>query len=78
MYCHCDEVDELSGDVARNYAHDHLVEVEVRAYGWEWVFRCPDTQWVWLLDYARGAEPGNGPARLRRFDTAPAARSDRP
>ena len=53
------------------YAADHLVEVEVRAAGWEVLYRCPQTGARWLEDHPRSEEHGGGPIRLRRHDGWP-------
>lgn len=65
MPCQCELTSEMSGDEARRYAERHLDQVEVRAEGWETVYRCPLTGLLWLKDYPRSAEQGGGPARLR-------------
>jgi hypothetical protein len=66
MVCHCSDVAELSGEEAKTYADEHLERVEVRADGWELVYRCPDTGREWIRDYPRSEEHGGGPVRLRR------------
>jgi hypothetical protein len=66
--CQCDLVMEMSGDAARQYAADHLEKIEVRADGWEVLYRCPVTGRLWLKDYPRGAEQGGGPARLAQVE----------
>lgn len=69
MRCRCEEISELWGDEAKSYADKHLEQVEVRADGWEVLYRCPITGHHWLEDYPRGEEHGGGPMRLRRLDT---------
>lgn len=64
--CRCADIAELWDDDAYRYAEDHLRRIEVRADGWETVYRCPDTSREWLLDHPRGEEHGGGPARLRQ------------
>lgn len=66
MTCRCEAVSLLSGDDARRYAAEHLEKIEVRADGWETLYRCPSTGRLWLKDYPRSAEQGGGPARLRQ------------
>jgi Immunity protein 27 len=68
MVCQCDEMSELWDADARAYADRHLEQVEVRAAGWEVLYRCPATDHTWLEDHPRSAEQGGGPMRLRRLD----------
>lgn len=68
MRCRCEEISVLCGDEAKSYADEHLEQVEVRADGWEVLYRCPVTCRQWLEDYPRGEEHGGGPMRLRRLD----------
>jgi immunity protein 27 of polymorphic toxin system len=70
MTCQCGEVSELWDDAAKRYAAEHLEQVEVRANGWEVVYRCPVTGRLWLEDYPRSAEQGGGPMRLRQLAEA--------
>ena len=66
--CHCRDRAELWDDEAKSYADDHLEETEVRAGGWEVLYRCPETGVDWVEDYPRSREQGGGPMRLRRLD----------
>lgn len=66
MTCKCAEISELRGDAAKAYADEHLEQVEVRADGWEVLYRCPDTGQLWLEDYAEGEQHGGGEMRLRQ------------
>ena len=68
MNCRCEDITELWDDEARNYADSHLEEVEIRASGWEVLYRCPVTARLWLEDYPRGSEHGGGPMRLRQVE----------
>ena len=43
MTCQCGQRREFDGDEARRYAQEHLQQIEVRAEGWEVLYRCPDT-----------------------------------
>ena len=67
MTCRCEEVAELWDDEANAYADEHLEQVEVRASGWEILYRCPDTDRIWLEDYPHSGEHGGGSMRLRRI-----------
>ena len=64
--CRCASTSELRGSEAKAYADEHLAEVEVRADGWEVVYRCPDTGAEWLEDYPESEQHGGGSMRLRR------------
>lgn len=67
MTCRCDSVSELWDKEAKEYADEHLEELEVRASGWEVIYKCPVTGHRWLEDYPRSGEHGGGPMRLRRL-----------
>ena len=72
MTCRCADVIELWDDEAKAYADDHLQQVEMRAEGWEVVYRCPGTGARWLEDYPNSEEHGGGPMRLRQLsDVSP-------
>jgi hypothetical protein len=66
--CRCVDLTVLWDADARDYAASHLKLVEVRAGGWEVVFRCPVTGLLWLEDWPRSEEHGGGPRRLARLD----------
>ena len=68
MKCKCRDVTELWDEEAKQYADGHLEEVEVRADGWEVLYRCPVTGRKWLEDYPRSEEHGGGPLRLRQLE----------
>lgn len=68
MTCRCANLIQLWDEEAKAYIDEHLKEVEVRAEGWEVVYRCPVTGHKWLEDYPNGELHGGGPMRLRRLD----------
>jgi hypothetical protein len=68
MTCRCQDIKELSGNDAKAYTAEHLERIGSRASGWEILYRCPDTEKVWLEDYPRGEEHGGGPMRLRQVE----------
>jgi len=68
MICRCADLQQLWDEEAKAYIDEHLEEVEVRAAGWEVVYRCPITGRQWLEDYPHGELHGGGPMRLRRLD----------
>ena len=70
MNCQCDALCELWDDEARQYIKDHLDQVEIRADGWEVLYRCPVTGWEWLEEYPHSERQGGGPKRLRRLGQA--------
>ncbi len=67
MTCRCADVIELWDKEAKEYADGHLDQVEVRADGWEVVYRCASTGVRWLEDYPHSEEHGGGPMRLRQL-----------
>ncbi len=66
--CRCVYAIELWDAAAKSYADAHLQRHEVRAEGWEVVYRCPDTGATWLEDYPRSEEAWS------RADASPKAR----
>lgn len=68
MTCRCMKITELWDDEGKAYADEHLKEVEVRASGWDVLYRCPDSGRLRLEDYPRSSEHGGGPMRLRQVD----------
>jgi len=66
--CACDTLFELEGNEAKQYARDHLVEIEADAVNWTARYRCPDTGRLWLRDYPQSELHGGGPTRLRQVD----------
>ncbi len=67
MICRCEDLTELWDEEAKSYADWHLEQVEVRAGGWEILYRCPKTGRRWLKDYPHGEEHGGGPVKLRQL-----------
>ena len=67
MNCRCANLTVLWDEDAKDYANAHLKAVEVRAGGWEVIFRCPVTYLLWLEDWPRSEEHGGGPRRLSRL-----------
>ncbi|MGH8550820.1 MAG: Imm27 family immunity protein [Methylococcales bacterium] len=68
MTCRCANLQKLWDEEAKAYIQKHLIKVEVRADGWEIVYRCPDTGLQWLRDYPHSERHGGGPMRLRRIE----------
>lgn len=68
MTCRCPELQELWDEEAWAFITGHLEKEEVRADGWEVVYRCPLTGAKWLRDNPQGEYHGGGPMRLRRLD----------
>jgi|1186.fasta_scaffold140933_2 hypothetical protein len=66
MGCRCNEVPELYGDAAEQYAGEHLHREETRTEAMEERYSCPDTGSEWLLDYPDRTEREPGQARLRK------------
>ena len=65
--CWCGLATEFWDGQAKDYADRHLDRIEVRADGWEVLYRCPVTETEWLEDHPIGEEHGGGPTRLRRL-----------
>lgn len=68
MSCRCLDLQELWDEDAKSLIREHLEKIEVRADGWEAVYRCPNTGATWLRDYPHSERHGGGPLRLRRLD----------
>jgi hypothetical protein len=67
MDCRCEDLGELHGDEASNYADQHLARVMSEPRGGAWLYRCPLTSAEWILDFPREWDTGHGGrARLRR------------
>lgn len=66
MTCRCADVIELWDNEAKVYADGHLKQIELRAEGWEVLYRCPSTGARWVEDYPNSEEHGGGPMRLRQ------------
>ena len=67
LTCRCVEERELWDEEAFQYARTHLRRVQIRADGWEVLYRCPETNAEWLQDNPHGELHGGGPVRLRRL-----------
>lgn len=65
MECRCNEVTEVFGHEAEEYAAGHLRSDGTRSDGFEEDYRCPDTGRRWLLDWPDRTERDPGQARLR-------------
>lgn len=72
MECRCDEIGEMYGDAALEYA-EHLETVAED--GGQWLVRCPRTGVEWIKDFPSTRPPANGWAcRLRRFPASDIAK----
>ena len=69
MKCRCDELIELNGSEATEYAEAHLVRIRTDSSGWVSEFECPLTGYRWVKDYPCSNLHGGGNARLRRSST---------
>lgn len=65
MNCQCNDVKELNGRMAQDYAQEHLRIVRVG--NWEIEYECPDTGIHFLMDYPHSELQGGGPPRLRQL-----------
>lgn len=65
MACGRMTVSELWDDEARALIRSGLEQLEVRAEGWEVLYRCLARGTLWLEDYPHSEEHGGGPMRLR-------------
>ncbi len=68
MNCQCNDIEELNGRIAQDYAEEHLRIAQVG--NWEIEYACPDTGIHFLMDYPRGELQGGGPPRLRKLGSA--------
>lgn len=66
MDCRCDVLNQMTGDVARDYARRHLDQVRTDGVG-QTTYRCPDTGTTWVEERAP-ASHGEDARRLRRSD----------
>jgi RHS repeat-associated protein len=69
MSCQCNEITEMDGRKAQDYAEEHLRKVRIG--NWETEFECPDTGIHWLMDYPHSELMGGGPPRLRKLPISP-------
>lgn len=66
MECRCQDITEIRGDEAFEYAERHLARVASERGAW--LYRCPDTGQEWVLDAPKEWDTGHGGrGRLRRF-----------
>lgn len=68
MKCRCDVLNQLTGEVARDYARHHLDDVRVNGMR-ETTYRCPETGVTWV-EVRAPASYGEDVRRLRRLDRA--------
>jgi len=66
MTCRCNDVTELYGNEAEDYAGEHLRRAETRTEALQEGYTCADTGADWLLDYPERTEREPGQARLRK------------
>jgi hypothetical protein len=66
MACRCNEITELIGTDAEDYARAHFVEGETVDGGWSTGYVCPLTGQQWVLDRLHGERQGGGWSRLRK------------
>lgn len=62
-----EEVQELSGMAAQDYARGHLQQISVDTVGWTTTYCCPESGHQWLMDYPHSEVHGGGPPKLRRI-----------
>jgi hypothetical protein len=67
MACRCNEITEMYGAEAEQYAREHLHTDEVRTEAFEEYLSCPDTGARFVLDYPERTASDPGQARLRRL-----------
>ena len=65
MKCSCDELEELTGNEASDYANKHLTDVRNDPVNWITEYECPQTGVRYVLDYPHAPYHGGGPPRLR-------------
>jgi hypothetical protein len=69
MKCRCNELVELLGVEAEQYAHSHLIKIRANGESWSIAYQCPETQIEWVMDFPYGEAHGGGPPRLRRLSS---------
>jgi len=67
MKCRCNELFELVGAEAEEYAHKHLIKIRSNGVLWKIEYQCPETGMRWVMDFPYGEAHGGGPPRLRRL-----------
>jgi hypothetical protein len=68
MKCRCNELIEIEGWEANEFAEVHLKIVQIK--NWEIDYECPETGIHWLMDFPNGDWQGGGPPRLRKLPIA--------
>ena len=64
MKCRCNELNEIDGWEADDYAKGHLNKIRVS--NWEIEFECPETGIQWIMDFPHGELQGGGPPHLKK------------
>ena len=64
------EPDELLGNAARDFADEHLEQVDKDLVNWTIEYRDRRDGSVWLMDYPHRELQGGGPPRLRKIGPA--------
>lgn len=65
MVCECAALSGLTGDGAKQYASEHLVQEAVNEAEWTIEYRCPESGRLWVLDYPDAEYHGGGSPQLR-------------
>lgn len=66
MKCRCEELSEIVGVEAEEYAHKHLIKLRTDGVLWTIEYQCPETGVHWVMDFPYGEAQGGGPPRLRK------------
>ncbi|MBC7344077.1 MAG: hypothetical protein H5U03_01370 [Clostridia bacterium] len=66
MKCRCEELYEITGVEAEEYARKHLIKIRTNGVVWRIEYKCPETGIHWIMDFPYGGAHGGGPPRLRR------------
>ena len=67
MKCICQEITELEGNDADEYAKNHLKEISVDVENWQVTYECPVIGLKWLKDFPHSELHGGGSPRLRKL-----------
>jgi len=67
MKCICQEITEIEGNDADEYAKNHLKQISVDAENWQITYKCPITGFRWLKDYPHSEYHAGGSPRLRKM-----------
>ena len=68
MNCQCEELTELFGNKAEEYAKNHLQKILIDVSKWETRYRCPEKGITWIMDFPQSYLQGGGPPRLRKIN----------